>query len=237
LLNATPWALPVTFILGVIGVCLILARTGMSEKGWEWVDLLWILSSAVTLYFLATGMLFDGVRTSAQIEQDNYLSHVRRGRERANLNLATFCVGPTRRVLVVESDEERRFCGLNDFAFRSFTWTAQIFEGSSGIRIETAFERLPDEVVTGPGGQDAVVANILWQQVRDEIGYQNASARKLKAYRDDSAFLSSTRPARIGWMYIFALVIALRIAKPLFTLWIAPWRSRKARGKTGQPPF
>ncbi len=70
-----------------------------------------------------------------------------------------------------------------------------------------------------------MVANILWKQVHDEIGFGNESAAKLKDNVDRSAFLSSASRARVVWMYIFALVIALRISKPIYALRIVPRRS------------
>ncbi len=70
MLNAASWAHPATYLAAAVGICLILSRTGMSDKGWERVDFVWILSSAVTLYFLATGMLYDQARTKGQLDME-----------------------------------------------------------------------------------------------------------------------------------------------------------------------
>jgi len=197
--------------------------TGLFNRlNWDTVDAVWITSSFLTVYFLASGMIYDRAMSEGQRAQDNYLTHLVRGRDTSNGNLAEFCVGPSRRVLMITPAELASFCRYNSDAFSAFTQKLVLWNHGRTVSRESDLDQFPTSIVIGPGGSDAVVANVRWDQVRTEFEALNAPVAQLEAAKSTLAWPGFVRSLRIVWLYIFSIVIVLRLMRPL-TMRLAAW--------------
>jgi hypothetical protein len=220
--------MPIFLLLLVLGVVATLKYARMGERiDWRMVDLLWIATSAVTVYLLAVSTLYDIGRDDAQLVQNNYQEHLVRGRDLANENLETFCIGPTHRALAIPAAQLGLFCRYNSDALHAFTSALQAFQDKHTIARESDLPSIPERI-SNRAGADALMANVRWKRVREEFVFQNADADAL-LHRTHTLYVPAFfHDARVLWFYLFMLFIALRLGKPVYDIWFAPSRASVA---------
>ena len=229
LMGSATWALPLVFGAAALGVALFCARSPWARRiNWSIVDFVWILSSAVTLYFLATSMLYEQARNSRQLNIGDYLSHVQRGQDQANENLDIFCLGATRRQAAVSTEEMGKFCELNVRALDRFHQSLVNHATRNAISRIPHAEDAPEFVMTRSPGQDALILDTRWRSVRAEMIWQNDNFVRLQAIQKAINWLDLVHHARVVWIYAFCLLIAARLGKPIFEL----TAGRKVEGET-----
>lgn len=215
------WAIPV---LVAVSTCLIVAiwwRTPLGRRvDWRLIDFLWILSSAFTLYFLSAGLIYDRIKSQGQIAVNNYVKHIARGRDIANDNLETFCVGSSRRRLLIPAEEMQLFCRYNVDALTVFSTALLRYQNFSTIISESDLSNIPKTITAlSTVGPDAQLAEIKWTRVRREFEFENEQASVLQKNIHDANLPAYIGDARIVWLYLFALIIALRLSKPIYEKW------------------
>lgn len=230
LLSNATWLLPLEFGLAVAVVAwLAYAKSKpLRRVNWALVDLFWIASSAVTIYFLATSILYDRTQRSGQVTLDGYRAQIQRGWDQANLNLELWCLGPSRRIPAVQPVELQAFCDANSRAAHLFR-QAQVNDANHhAISHFTGAEASPISVAPQTRNQDALILDIRWREVREGMLWVNENVEKLKLLEEKSAWISSARRARVGWLYLFVLLIAARLSRPI-------WELREPRAEQETP--
>jgi len=217
LLEWAPFLLLLTVAVGFAVVFLVVQRWG-DRISWPWLDAAWVASSAVTLAFIGIGILNDASQARGQLELNNYLQHVTRGRDRASDNLETYCIGPTRRRAEVSDRDMRAFCQLNSRAHELLTQAARNYDANQTVSRIPGVEGVPSTVTSGSAGQDGVVLDSGWEKVRWEILWLNENAERLRAHNPEARSLGRMSDARILWLYVFALLVAVRLGKPAYDL-------------------
>jgi hypothetical protein len=214
LLAWAPVLLLLTVAVGFAVVFLVVRRWG-SRISWPSVDAVWVASSAVTLAFIGIGILNDAAEARGQLELNNYLQHVIRGRDRASDNLETYCIGPSRRSAEVSELDIQAFCQLNSRAHQLLTQAARNYDAGQTV---SRIEDVPSTVTSATAGQDGIVLDIGWEKVRQEILRLNENAARLQMLNPEAVTLGRLSDARILWLYVFALLVAVRLGRPAHDL-------------------
>ena len=226
LLSIAIWAIPVFTFLSLLCLIAGLRFTSLGQRiNWTVVDLIWIGTSAVTLYLLVISTLYDRTKSEGQLAQNNYVAHLARGRDLANDNLETFCVGDNPRLLHITADERALFCRYNADAEQAFTAHLIDFQRNYRVNREDDVASIPEIIVTGPGGPDALVANVRWSRVRAEFVFQNDNVDELIRYSRGAVLPGFIHDLRVIWFYVFILFITMRLGKPIYERWFAPVQS------------
>jgi hypothetical protein len=217
LLEWAPVLLLLTVAVGFAVVFLVVRRWG-SRISWPWVDAVWVASSAVTLAFIGIGILNDASQAHGQLELNNYLQHVTRGRDRASDNLETYCIGPSKRRAEVPDRDMRGFCQLNSRAHQLLTQAARNYDAGQTVSRIPGVEEVPSTVTSGSAGPDGMVLDIGWDKVRRELLWLNENGERLQALNPEAVMLGRLSEARILWFYVFALLVAVRLGRPAHDL-------------------
>jgi hypothetical protein len=91
--------------------------------------------------------------------------------------------------LQIVAREQQTFCSLNLRAHGAFTTAISRFEAASTVSRETDLGNIPTSAAVQSGGQDAVVADVLWGEVRNEIEFQNESAEKVRLWHQQGDYV------------------------------------------------
>lgn len=220
LLQISVWAIPLSLSIIMLSFMILQKKYNIgSYINWNIVDLIWISTSAVTLYFFAFGILYDKGRNEAQISQNNYLTHLARGRDLANENLEVFCLGSNRRKMNVASNDSGNFCRYNSNALFAFTAAIARFQKNNTISSERDIKNIPQYIVKYPMNEDLLILNTKWVRVRNEFEFQNEAANRLKDTDISLEWPAFFSKLRVFWIYVYILAISMRLSRPIFDNW------------------
>ncbi|MEJ6789528.1 hypothetical protein BrevBR_08230 [Brevundimonas sp. BR2-1] len=218
LLAWVPFLLLLIVAAGFAVVFLVVQRWG-GRISWPWVDAVWVASSAVTLAFIGIGLLDDASQAPGQLGLNNYLQHVTWGRDRASDNLEIYCIGPSRRRAEVSDRDIDAFCQLNSRAHERLTQAVRSYDARQTVsRIPGIEGGVASTVTSASAGQDGVVLDVGWEKVRQEILWLNENTERLQALNPEARRLGQMSDARILWLYVFALLVAVRLGRPAHDL-------------------
>jgi hypothetical protein len=224
-MGAAPWLLPTEFVGAALVIAYLCLKSPLGARiNWAIVDFAWIVTSAVTLYFLASGILFDRDQAKGQLALNNYVAHAVRGEELSDENLILFCLGASRRQAAVLPQDAGRFCEFNVVAHGLFRQVLHNRMNPDTVSAIPHPETVPAKVATSSAGQDAMVLDDRWTRVRDEVVWMDDNVGELKRLKAEGGWATRMHRLRIGWLYLYCLFIVARLGKS-----IDDWRRGQRR--------